>query len=95
MSLMVRKQIYIESQQEELLKKVAAETGMTEAEIFRQALSDWMTGEQHRRSAQTAWAQVLAFVEERAAQGFISGRRTWTRNELHEEQSGYDDQRPD
>lgn len=38
MSTKVRKQIYIESQQENLLNRLASETGISVAEIIRQAI---------------------------------------------------------
>ena len=91
MTTMVRKQVYIEPRQDEILKKWAEETGKTEAEIFRQALDRWIASEQQRRQAEAAWEQVLAFVEEWAAQGPVPGGRTWTREELYEERlSRYD-----
>ena len=85
MSVMVRKQIYIEPQQEELLKKAAAETGMTEAEIIRRAIDLWGESEEQRRQAQEAWKEARAFIKERMAQGSIPSERTWTREELYEE----------
>ena len=85
MTPMVRKQVYIEPRQDEMLKKWAEETGMTEAEIFRLALDRWMASEQQRREAQAAWEQVLALGEERAVQGPVPGGRTWTREELYKE----------
>jgi alpha-glucuronidase len=95
MTTMVRKQVYIEPRQDEMLKKWAEETGKAEAEIFRQALDRWIASEQQRREAQAAWEQVLAFVEERAAQGPVPGGRTWTREELYEERLSRYDQRAD
>lgn len=95
MTTMVRKQVYIEPQQDKLLKQWAEETGKTEAEIFREALDRWMTGEQQRREAQVAWEQVLSFVEERATRGPIPGGRTWTREELYEERLNRYDRRAD
>ena len=85
MATMVRKQVYIEPRQDELLKQWAEETGKTEAEIFRHALDHWMTSEQQRRQAKAAWEEVESFVEKRAEQGSIPGGRTWTREELYEE----------
>lgn len=95
MSTMVRKQVYIEPEQDELLKQWAEETGKTEAEIFRQALDRWLASEQQRREADAAWKQVLAFAQERTAPGPIPGGRTWTREELHEERLRQYDNRPD
>ncbi|MGD2158378.1 MAG: hypothetical protein PVG14_08360 [Anaerolineales bacterium] len=85
MTDMVRKQVYIEPRQDKLLKRWAEETGETEAEIFRQALDRWFTSEQQRREAQSAWEQVLAFIQDRANLGSVSGGRSWTREELYEE----------
>jgi predicted transcriptional regulator len=85
MTTMVRKQVYIEPRQDELLKKWAEETERSEAEIFRQALDHWLESEQRRRQAEAAWEEVLSFAEERAAQGPVSGGRTWTREEIYEE----------
>jgi hypothetical protein len=85
MSVMVRKQIYIEPRQEELLKQAAAETGMTEAEIIRRAIDLWGESEEKRRQAQEAWKEARAFIEDLIAQGPVPGGRTWTREELYEE----------
>ena len=83
MSQMVRKQVYIESRQETLLKQAAADTGLTEAEIVRQALDLWA----ERRRAWQAWRKERAFIETLIAEGPVSGGRTWTRAELYEERS--------
>lgn len=85
MGVMVRKQIYIEAEQEELLKRAARDTGMTEAEIIRQALRLWDEQVARRRRAQQAWAEEQAFVESLIAQGPVAGGRRWAREELYEE----------
>ena len=85
MSGMVRKQIYIEPRQEKLLKLAAAGTGMTEAEIIRQAIDLWMDTKEKKLHAQEAWKEARAFIEERMAQGPQPGGRAWTRDELHED----------
>ncbi len=85
MTTMVRKQVYIEPRQDELLKQWAEETGRTEAEIFRQALDHLLASEQRRREAEAAWEEEYAFIEARAAQGPVPGGRTWTREDLYEE----------
>jgi hypothetical protein len=82
---MVRKQIYIEPRQDELLKKWAQQTGQSEAEILRQALDRWLEREQKRQEAEEAWDEVRTFAEAWAAQGPVPGGRTWTREELYEE----------
>ena len=85
MSTMVRKQVYIEPRQDELLKEWAEETGKSEAEIVREALDRWLASERRRREAETAWEEERAFIEARVAEGPLPGRRTWTREELYEE----------
>jgi hypothetical protein len=92
---MVRKQVYIEPRQDKLLKQWAEESGRTEAEIVREALDRWMASEQRRREAEAAWEEVLGFAEEWAAQGPVPGGRTWTREELHQEQLKRHDRRAD
>lgn len=85
MTTMVRKQVYIEPRQDELLKQWAEETGKSEAEILRQALDHWMATEQQRREAEAAWEEERAFIEARIAEGPVAGGRKWTREELYEE----------
>ena len=85
MGVMVRKQVYIEPRQEEMLKQAAAETGMTEAEIVRQALDLWDERVAQHRRAQEVWEEERAFIESLIAQGSVPGGRTWTREELYEE----------
>ena len=85
MTTMVRKQVYIKPEQDEMLKQWAEETGKTEAEILRQALDRWLESEEQRQEAEAAWKEERAFIEARTAQGPVSGGRTWTREELYEE----------
>ena len=95
MTTMVRKQVYIEPRQDELLKKWAKKTGKSEAEIVRQALDRWLASEERRREAQAAWEEVVDFAEEWAARGPVPGGRTWTREELYEERLNRHGQRAD
>jgi hypothetical protein len=85
MTTMVRKQVYIESEQEAQLKRRAAETGMSEAEIIRQALDWWLKDETRRLRAKQAWERARALMEERYTRGPAPGGRTWTRDELYDE----------
>lgn len=84
MATMIRKQVYLEPHQDEMLKRWAKETGQTEAEILRQALEHWIANEQRRRETEAAWSQVLTFAEDWAAQGDVAGKRTWTREDLYD-----------
>ncbi|HEY64796.1 MAG TPA: potassium-transporting ATPase subunit C [Caldilineae bacterium] len=84
MATKVRKQVYIEPHQDLILKRLAKERGLTEAEIIRQAI------DQHTRSFRSPWRNLAAWEEERAfiegliQQGPVAGKRTWHREDLHE-----------
>jgi hypothetical protein len=83
---MVRKQVYIEPEQEELLKQRARELGVSEAELVRRCI-----GHVGRVAAVVpfdlrAWQDELAFIRQRARmQHALGSQRRWTREELYEE----------
>jgi CO/xanthine dehydrogenase Mo-binding subunit len=84
LSELVRKQVYITQSQENLLKRKAAEMGVTEAELIREALDSQMyTIGYPRRSAQK-WQEEGQFIEERMAGKEHSAQRTWKREELYD-----------
>lgn len=84
MARMIRKQFYIESQQEALLKRLVQETGMTEAELVRQAIDRQMRFFASSRRDLRAWQEEAAFIARLIEQGPVSGKRIWRREELHE-----------
>ena len=79
----VRKQIYIETRQEQLLKQLVQETGATEAELIRQAI-DRHTGSFSPRRDVSVWEEERAFMERLMQEGPVFGGRTWKREDLHE-----------
>ncbi|MEW6227219.1 MAG: ribbon-helix-helix domain-containing protein [Bacillota bacterium] len=83
---MIRKQFYIDPQQEALLKRCAKELGITEAELVREALDTytWSGARDHRDLS--AWKEEKAFLESLMKEGPVSGGRRWTRDDLHERQ---------
>lgn len=85
MSTMVRKQVYIEPQQEVALKQWSMETGLSEAEIIRHAIECWLK-EQARQQQHilTAWQAEKDFIADLMAQGVVPGGRTWKREELYD-----------
>ena len=83
MTKMVRKQIYIESRQEGLLKQLVQETGVTEAELIRQAI-DRQAGLVHPLRDIHAWQEERAFIGQLMQRRPVSKGRTWRREELHE-----------
>ena len=64
---MVRKQVYITTQQDEALKRLARESGSTEAELFRRGI-DMVTCEDDAESVRRREAaeRLLANLKERA-----------------------------
>ena len=85
MARMIRKQVYIEPGQEELLKRRSRELGVSEATLIRRGIEEVA----HRSSStvldRRAWEEALAFMKERARMKVPQTGRSWTREELHEE----------
>jgi hypothetical protein len=82
MTIKVRKQVYIEPHQEELLKHLARETGLSEAELIRQAI-DRHTRTFIPRPDLKAWEKERTFIVHLMQQDPAPGQRTWQREELH------------
>ncbi len=83
-STKVRKQIYIEAEQEELLKRWSAELGISEAEIIRQAIAGQTQRLRRRFRDVEAWRREEEFIRSLMEEGAVSGGRRWIREELYE-----------
>jgi hypothetical protein len=84
MSQMVRKQVYIEPRQEQLLKRVAKELGITEADLIRQGLDHVLQRGLSLTPDLLAWQRERAFIKQWAQKGKVKGGRTWRRDDLYE-----------
>lgn len=84
MSTKVRKQIYIEREHEETLKRWSAELGISEAEIIRQAIAGQTLRLRRRIRDVEAWRSELRFIRSMIDEGPLPGGRRWTREELYE-----------
>jgi hypothetical protein len=84
MARKLRKQIYIDPQQEAALKRQAAETGTSEAEIIRQAIASQTRILWHPIAALEAWEREREFIHSLIAQGPTAGQRTWRREDLYD-----------
>jgi hypothetical protein len=84
MTSKIRKQVYVESDQEIILKRLSKETGKSEAEIIRQAIDRHTRQFRPVRRDLSAWEEEKAFIERLIEQGSVNGQRTWRREELHE-----------
>lgn len=87
---MVRKQLYLEAEQEERLKAFARQLGISEAELIRQLLDrEFERGEEKlsrlRLLDPKAWEEEERFIEDLLASGPVRGRRRWKREDLYED----------
>jgi len=64
MATKIRKQIYIDAEQEAILKQIAADTGMSEAEIIRKAVSRYSLAMPPSRRNLKAWEEEKAFIQQ-------------------------------
>ena len=80
----IRKQIYLDPQQESLLKSLSKQSGMSEAEMIRQALDLQLGFLGQNQPDLNVWETELKFIESLQQRPSISGKRDWTRDELHE-----------
>ena len=62
MAKMIRKQIYLEPSQEENLKQLARETGVSEAELIRLAIDRQLWREPLLKPNQKTWYEEQAFI---------------------------------
>lgn len=85
MAQKVRKQLYIEARQEEVLKRRAKELDVSEAELIRQGLDIVLARGEGPVPDPQAWEEELAFIRERAKITALGAERTWTREELYDE----------
>jgi hypothetical protein len=83
---MVRKQFYIPKRQDALLKRLAKQRGVSEAEVIRQALEREVDAPTPVQNSKEAFEKILAFVEERKAKYAGQGEPyQWDRDELYHE----------
>jgi hypothetical protein len=87
MSKMVRKQIYIQKNHEERLKKVAEARGVSEAEIIRRALENELRRAGYRLAYDdAAWQRLSHAISEMDKLPSVpQKKRDWTRDDLYEE----------
>lgn len=83
MERMVRKQVYIGPAQERRLKRLARETGLSEAELIRRALDEQIPALSAAPDGR-AWERERRYILRRLKLGPLPGGRAWTRDELHD-----------
>jgi len=88
MGRMVRKQIYIEPEQDKTLKERAKALGVSEAELIRRRITDPGRGVASYPTRPEAWEEELRSIVERSRLADLKKTRGWTRDELYEERIG-------
>ncbi len=84
MSSKIRKQIYIEPRQEHLLKAIAQQAGVSEAEIIRSCIDLHLGGITAPQMNLAAWEREKEFIKEIITRPAQPGSRDWQREELYE-----------
>ncbi len=84
MATKIRKQIYLEPDQETLLKQLSRTSGVTEADLIRQAIDRHILGGQPSRRDLRAWEAEHAYIAGLIAQGSVEGARRWRREDIYE-----------
>jgi predicted transcriptional regulator len=97
MTVKVRREVYIEPEQDERLQRVAEASGRQVSDVIEEAVEQYIGPRKPPipdRIRQEAWASLLADLEQQASRGPSPGGRTWTRDDLYEERlSRYGPQR--
>ncbi len=84
MASKVRKQIYIDPDQESTLKQLAKDTGISEAEIIRQAIDRYAQVLRVPRRDLSAWERQRSRIQQLIDLGPVPGKRTWRREDLYD-----------
>jgi hypothetical protein len=80
----IRKQIYLDAQQNDILKQTSRRLGVSEAEIIRQAILNQTGRMMVGKKSNPAWKKERQFIQTLLEQGSITGGRTWKREDLYE-----------
>jgi len=88
MARMVRKQICIDDELDRALAEKARRLGVSQGEVVRAALRRDIEGIGDAVLEQ-GWQRVKQIFDERAAMGPVPGGRTWTRDDLYDDDDGF------
>lgn len=84
MTTKIRKQIYLDRDQELHLKRLAAAMGISEAEIIRRSLDLRLGTPRQLPRDLSAWEEEKQFIRDWIAKGPVAGGRTWKREDLYD-----------
>ncbi len=83
MARMVRKQIYIEQEQENILKDKARILNKAESELVREGINTILK-KQYAFKNSAAWKKEKKFIQSLIEKGPVKGKRQWTREDLYD-----------
>jgi hypothetical protein len=84
METKIRKQIYLDPQQNEILKQTSKKLGVSEAEVIRRAILSQTSRISISQQNRKAWENELQFIQSLIKQGKLRGKRKWKREDLYE-----------
>lgn len=89
MARMVRKQVYIDEEQDRRLKDLASRRQVTESSLIRSGIDVMLAGHVVPMTPEEAWNDLHALWAEIDArherEGRAAGPRDWTRDDLYED----------
>lgn len=80
----VRKQIYVDQDQQLRLKRLARQTGLSEAALIREAIDRYVVSGLSQNRNWSVWEDELAFIDRLIEQGPVEGSRDWQREDLYD-----------
>lgn len=81
---MIRKQIYLEPDQNTALKQLASQSGVAEAELIRAAIDRHLQTIRLARPNLAVWDEERKFLQALMEQPLSPARRMWQRDDLYE-----------
>jgi hypothetical protein len=84
MEVKIRKQIYLDPKQNEILKQTSRKLGVSEAEVIRRAILSQTSRINISQQNRKAWENELHFIQMLIKQGQIQGKREWKREDLYD-----------
>ena len=82
---MIRKQVYLDPRHDRELKRMALESGKTEATIIREALDRLFLDTRLEKERMEAWKAEREFIDQWMSKGPVPGRqRRWRREDLYD-----------
>lgn len=85
MAKMVRKQVYIEPYQDQLLEGRARELGVSQAELVRRGIEAICRAPTAFRPDLKAWEEIKEFIRQHRWMDVPQTGRGWTREDIYEE----------